>query len=218
MGRFETSTRPDGAELAALVRRAAAGDEESWARLVADYAPMLRAIAWQFRLPPDRIADLAQTTWTRLVVGIAGLHSPEAVGSWLAVTMRRLCLQAVNEREKPVPDLDSWATPTNAADPPDAGLLRAEQAAAVRRALFRLPVRQRTLLWHMATRPDAQYAEISASLDIPMGAIGPTRARGLGNLRRMLLAEEGAPPAVRRTANRAPGPASGMSRRRRSAA
>ncbi|GLW35025.1 RNA polymerase sigma factor [Actinoplanes regularis] len=176
--------------LAAVVRDARAGDEQAWSSLVEAYGPGLRAIARRFRIPPDQAGDLSQATWLQLFNGIDRLQHPEALGSWLAVTMRRFCLHAVagRERECPMTGLDEWLVQPG--DAPETGLLRAEQAASVRRALARLPERQRRLLWHMATDPDARYTEISARLDIPVGAIGPTRARALGRLRRLLLDEE----------------------------
>ncbi|GAA4606703.1 RNA polymerase sigma factor (sigma-70 family) [Actinoplanes octamycinicus] len=177
-------------DLAAVVTDARAGDERAWRRLVEVYAPRLRLIARRFRIPPDQVGDLLQATWLQLFNGIDRLQCPEAVGSWLAVTMRRFCLHAVagRDRECPVPALDEWLTQPG--DAPDTDLLRAEQAASVRRALAQLPERQRRLLWQMATDPDARYTELSARLDIPVGAIGPTRARALGRLRRLLLDEE----------------------------
>jgi DNA-directed RNA polymerase specialized sigma24 family protein len=36
----------------------------------------------------------------------------------------------------------------------------------------------------MLTEPDASYAEIAATLELPIGSIGPTRARSLSRLRR----------------------------------
>ena len=181
-----TGDRP--ADMAAIVRRAAAGHQDAWEVLLATYNPLLWSIGAQFRSPPDRTADLVQATWLRLIVGITRIRSPEAVGAWLLVTMRRLCLSAAAERrrERPVPAFDDWTALPEHAAVPEAEVIRAEQAAAVRRALAQLPDRQRRLLWHMAVDPDASYLDISAALTIPIGAIGPTRARALARLRRLL--------------------------------
>ena len=180
-----TGDRP--ADMAAIVRRAAAGHQDAWEVLMATYNPLLWSIGAQFRSPPDRTADLVQATWLRLIVGITRIRSPEAVGAWLLVTMRRLCLSAAAEsrRERQVP-FDDATAPLEGAEAPEAEVIRAEQAAAVRRALAQLPDRQRRLLWHMAVDPDASYSDISAALAIPVGAIGPTRARALARLRRLL--------------------------------
>jgi RNA polymerase sigma factor (sigma-70 family) len=179
-------------DIASTVRRAAVGDEDAWVRLVAAYKPMLLSIAAQFQLPPDLTADLVQVTWLQLFNGITRIRRPETIGAWLAVTMRRICLKAVlvRQRERPVSEFDDWAVWTDLPEQvqvPEARLIQAERAATVRNALAQLPRRQRKLLWYMATKPDASYTDISADLAMPVGAIGPTRARALGRLRRLLL-------------------------------
>jgi hypothetical protein len=41
-----------------------------------------------------------------------------------------------------------------------------------------LPDRQRQLMTLLATEPEADYEHISATLEMPIGSIGPTRAAG----------------------------------------
>lgn len=52
--------------------------------------------------------------------------------------------------------------------------------------ISRLPERCRRLLRMLSTVPPATYAEISAALDMPIGSIGPTRARCLAHVRKRL--------------------------------
>ncbi len=63
-------------------------------------------------------------------------------------------------------------------------LLRSEAQAAVRRAVADLAPRRRSLLETMLDNPDISYEQLSALLDMPVGSIGPTRQRGLDELRR----------------------------------
>jgi DNA-directed RNA polymerase specialized sigma24 family protein len=56
--------------------------------------------------------------------------------------------------------------------------------AGLRAAFAELPPRCRQLLSMLISDPPFTYAEISATLGIPMGSIGPQRARCLGRLRR----------------------------------
>jgi DNA-directed RNA polymerase specialized sigma24 family protein len=63
-------------------------------------------------------------------------------------------------------------------------VLRSEAQAAVRRAVADLAPRRRSLLETMLDNPDISYEQLSAQLDIPVGSIGPTRQRGLDELRR----------------------------------
>lgn len=58
-----------------------------------------------------------------------------------------------------------------------------ERDAAVRGALGKLGDRCRLLLRLLASDPRPSYEEISGALDMPIGSIGPTRARCLVRLR-----------------------------------
>jgi DNA-directed RNA polymerase specialized sigma24 family protein len=61
--------------------------------------------------------------------------------------------------------------------------LRAERTHALLEALAGLSDPHRNLLLLLITDPPPSYAEISKRLDIPVGSIGPTRARLLRKLR-----------------------------------
>ena len=50
----------------------------------------------------------------------------------------------------------------------------------------RAPPGRHVLLRVLAYSPDASYTDISASLGLPVGSIGPTRARCLAHLRKGL--------------------------------
>jgi RNA polymerase sigma factor (sigma-70 family) len=176
--------QPD--EVAELVRRAAAGDQEAWTRLTRTYNPLLWTVAMSYRLRREEAADLVQATWLRLVDGIGGLRHPELVAAWLTTTMRRLCLQRLRDERRERPTAADWVEIPDPADPPETRVMRAARATTVRTAVRALPERQQRLVWYMATEPGASYRDISVTLGIPVGAIGPTRARALDRLRDLL--------------------------------
>jgi len=184
---------PAGGEpdLAALVGSAREGDEAAWSRLVELFTPLVRAITRGYRLGDRDAEDVGQVVWLRLVEHIDRLRVPEALPGWIATTVRHECARATrgNRRVLLVDPLDDWAHPL-ASDHPDvdADLLHAERVQAVRVGLDDLPPAQRDLLLLLATDPPPSYREISAMLDMPIGSIGPTRARSLARL--------GATPAV----------------------
>ena len=66
----------------------------------------------------------------------------------------------------------------------DRDLLRREQDRAVLDGLAELAPEHRRLLVLLHTEPRVSYQEISNTLGIPTGSIGPTRARCLDKLRR----------------------------------
>ena len=63
-------------------------------------------------------------------------------------------------------------------------ILIAERSAALRAAFGELPPRCRRLLAMLFADPPGPYSAISAALGIPVGSIGPQRARCLDRLRR----------------------------------
>jgi DNA-directed RNA polymerase specialized sigma24 family protein len=71
----------------------------------------------------------------------------------------------------------------------------AVRRAALAGALQILPPKCQQLLRLLATDPPASYEQVSAILDMPIGSIGPTRARCLERLRRSSTLAEVAPVA-----------------------
>jgi RNA polymerase sigma factor (sigma-70 family) len=76
-----------------------------------------------------------------------------------------------------------YASP--ASDPAEVTVAR-DRHRRLLATIGRLPDRCRRLLRMLTTVPPATYAEISAALEMPIGSIGPTRARCLAHLRRRL--------------------------------
>jgi DNA-directed RNA polymerase specialized sigma24 family protein len=62
-------------------------------------------------------------------------------------------------------------------------LLADERHTALRRAFVELPGRCQQLLSLLVSDPPVPYAEISSKLHMPIGSIGPNRARCLDRLR-----------------------------------
>ena len=75
----------------------------------------------------------------------------------------------------------------------DEEILKAERNAALGEAFARLPDRCQQLLAMLLADPPYSYAEISARLRIPVGSIGPQRARCLERLRRSHAFTAGTP-------------------------
>jgi RNA polymerase sigma factor (sigma-70 family) len=173
-------------EPSGLVRAAASGDQGAWDALVSRYVGLVWATARSYRLEDADAADVVQTTWLRLVEHLDRLRDPSAVGSWLATTARNEALRVIRVRSREVAtdELDEPADDS----PPEMALLAGERDLAVRAAFELLRERCQALLRLLAMDEPPSYEEISAALDMPIGAIGPTRSRCLEQLRRHLVA------------------------------
>jgi RNA polymerase sigma factor (sigma-70 family) len=166
-------------------------DEAAWGRLVARYGGLVWAVARAHRLSDADAADVCQATWLRLVEHLDRVRDRGALGGWLATTARRECLRMLRAGGRVVP----------VADPPDsiddraqvdARLLASERDERLWSAFGRLERRDRALLRMLAADPRPSYEEIGCALGMPVGSIGPTRARALERLRREYRVERGA--------------------------
>ena len=180
----------DSCNIAELVRRAAEGDMMAWDRLVAQYERLIWSITVEFKLAESDAADVAQTTWMRLLEHIDRIQYPDRVGSWLAATARNECLRSLAARKRVVlsdNDIELRSALTHVPEI-DERLLARERDQTVRDAMSRLPRRWQRLLEMLMADPPASYADISDELELPIGSIGPTRGRCLARLRVLLQA------------------------------
>ena len=172
------SSRRHRRDLESLVRAIRANDNDAWVELIGRFERMLRTIARSYRLNLSDTDDVLQMVWLELPQQVHHLRDPHAIGSWLVTTTRRVALKAlqshVREHLTDDPELLDSIDPGQL----DAELLVAERRDVLQRALGTLPRDQRRLMVLLATEP-ADYREISARLDMPMGSIGPLRARSI---------------------------------------
>ncbi|MGH2841293.1 MAG: RNA polymerase sigma factor [Solirubrobacteraceae bacterium] len=180
--------QPSGAdeadrELVVLVLGARRGNDVAWERLIDRFDPMLRKVARSFRLSSADIDDVVQETWVLLHSHIGGLREPAAVAGWLATTVRRRSLRLLQSqaREQLVDNPDLGATDEHS---PETAVLESERHEAFMRAVEALPERQRRVVTLLVTQPKLDYQRLGELLEMPVGSIGPTRARGLARLER----------------------------------
>lgn len=171
---------------ARLLARCAEGDQSAWGALVRSYAGLVYSIARRAGLPEHLCDDVAQDVFGTLAKHLGSIRDPASLTAWLVTTTRRATIRAgrsaARVRAEPLGEV---------ADHSDAALddaiANAEKAHAVRAALSQLGGNCETLLRAMFfTRGDPDYREIARRLGIPVGSIGPTRARCLEKLAKIL--------------------------------
>ena len=184
------AARSDPAEVSALVNAATAGDRAAWGALVDLFGGLIWNIARGHRLSEGDAADVSQTTWLRLLEHIDRLEDPSRVGAWLATTARRECLRllALAGRQTLVGDTTFLDLRVADEGDLDAELLALEQQDRMRAALDRLPDKSARLLRVLMDQEVPDYRRVAELMKMPVGSIGPTRARSLAKLR-VILAE-----------------------------
>lgn len=178
----------------ALVQACRAGDEAAWAELVERYQRLVFAIARHAGLDQEQSADVFQRVFTTLVERLDYIEQPALIGAWLTTTARheawRLSRQERALRHGAEPEALLDFTQADDAQMPDAIVLRLEEQHKVYSAVGALDERCRRLLQLLFYHEEAPaYADVASQLGMSEGSIGPTRARCLHKLRRLL--EEG---------------------------
>src|ERR1700736_284441 len=176
----------DDPHVVALVTRASGGDQDAWYELVDRYAPLVYTICTRYRLSIHDIEDVGENVWLLLVEQLGKLREPAALPGWLATTPARECLRVVtaaHKSDRVGTGLDDAALFVDDAEI-DEEILMAERSAALRAAFAQLPSRCQQLLSMLISDPPRSYVDIHAELGIPVGSIGPQRARCLDRLRR----------------------------------
>jgi len=172
------------------VRAAAAGDVHAWERLVDRYSGLLWSICRSHRLDPDDAADVVQVTWLRLLDNLERIRDPQRLAGWLATTCRREC-QALLRRSRPsvpVPE-EAMERLLGSGVPADEPVLTAVQHATLWEAFHRLTEWCQRVLRALIVDPEEgppSYALVAAQLNTSPGSLGPTRARCLSQLRKLL--------------------------------
>ena len=126
------------------------------------------------RQPDDRL---------RLVEHLGRLREPEHLGGWLATTARHECLRTLRKSGREVVAFDAEIEIESGEPTPEAVVLHDEQDRLVWLSLGEIPQRCQVLLRALSSTPPPRYDEVSAALGMPIGSIGPTRARCLDHLK-----------------------------------
>jgi RNA polymerase sigma factor (sigma-70 family) len=186
-GRMERSDR----DLVLACRR---GDETAWEALVRRYQRLIYTIPRRAGLSDDLAAEVFQDVFTTLFEKLNELESPERLKAWVVTTARRKTWRLFNRENRTEGfedadedgDLELSKLPDSSLLP-DEVLVQLEEQHQVRSAVSSLDERCRNLLTLLFyTEEPPPYTEIAAQIGTSEGSIGPTRARCLQKLLRLL--------------------------------
>lgn len=170
-----------------LIEACLRGERLAWDQLVERYSRLVWSIPRKYGLPREDAEDVHQTVFASLIHHLGELRDRERISSWLITTATRECWRlqrlASARRARTIGgDLDqAIEVPLPTTDPKD------EQRQLVREGMERLNDRCRHLLQALfAGEDEPHYPTIAERLGIPVGSIGPTRARCLSKLEEIL--------------------------------
>ena len=173
-----------------LLAAAAQGDDEAWAVLVDQFSGLVWSVARGYRLGPASTDDVVQTVWLRLAEHCGRIREPDRLAGWLATTTRNEAVRAVKARQRisPLGDMSDFETATSASV--DEDLIDAETLDEVLQAFSGLDEETQRFLRLLCADPPLDDKTISEITGRPVGSIGPTRARCLKKLRKLLPPSE----------------------------
>jgi RNA polymerase sigma factor (sigma-70 family) len=177
-----------------LVEGCRRGDEGAWEALVRRYQRLVYAVPRRAGLDEDAAAEVFQEVFATLLESIDSIEQPGRLHAWLVTTAKRKTWRAVGRakaaRQFASDDESGEGEMYGVADEqmlPDEALAQLERQHIVRAALGELDERCRSLIEMLFYRAETPpYSEIAAALGASEGSIGPTRARCLKKLLRLL--------------------------------
>ena len=170
------------------------GRTAAWKALLAKYERLVFSVPRRYGLSREDAADVAQITFTVLVNAVDTLPEDSRLGAWLTTVARRHTWRVLERKKREGyateehlegAELAQTAARLGASDPDS--IEHWELSMWLETGLDALGGRCQALLQQLYFSADEpSYEEISASLDMPVGSVGPTRARCLKRLKRLL--------------------------------
>ena len=164
-----------------LIQACLARDPRAWTEFVVRYQRLICSIARRRGFDMADIEDICQDVLLCAYRDLGRLQRPEALVSWLITITVRIC----NKHLQRHPQYTSLSE-----DQPDDYFEEARQQTDVRidvvSALDQLDPRSRALLSALfLDDPGSGYKAVAQRLTIPIGSIGPKRARGIKRFRKV---------------------------------
>jgi RNA polymerase sigma-70 factor (ECF subfamily) len=194
-------TGPDGQQLASalpedlraaddrtLVAAFASGRREAFDLLVERHRRNVYQLCYRFAGNHEDASDLSQDVFIRAFKGLKNFKGDASVGTWLYRIGVNACLNRVAVKRPPMEPIEAAQhVDTRAADPAQQ-VERDERATLVRRAIARLPPKQRATLV-LRLYQELSHEEIAGILGSSVGAVKANFFHALGNVKRLLQAE-----------------------------
>jgi RNA polymerase sigma factor (sigma-70 family) len=163
-----------------LIAACLSGEQRAWTELISRYQRLIYSVAWRLCPQPEDSADVFQRVCMELYQRLGRIRNDETLPAWLITVTKRSAYAVLKTRLRTV-SFDEYE-PAAAEE-----IGQMEKEFALERAVAELPDRCRSLIDALYFDVDEpSYQEISGRLGMPVSSIGPTRARCLEKLRKIL--------------------------------
>jgi RNA polymerase sigma factor (sigma-70 family) len=156
------------------------GEQRAWTDLIARYERLIYSVARKLCSQPEDCADVFQRVCLDLYQSLKQLRNDQTLPAWLITVTRRRSYAFLKGKREDI-SIEDYVAEAN----PQVNAVEGE--FLLERAVAELPERCEDLIRLLYFDSDEPtYAEVSERLGIPVASIGPTRARCLEKLRRLL--------------------------------
>lgn len=161
------------------------GRRDAFDIIVVRHRRQVYQLCYRFVNNHEDASDLAQDVFVRAFKGLGNFKGDASLATWLYRVAVNASLNRVAAKKPLTAPLDTAADIDTRASSPLDEVLRGERAEAVRRAIAKLPPKQRATLL-LRVYQDCSHEEIAVALGSTVGAVKANFFHALGNLRRAL--------------------------------
>ncbi len=175
--------------LRSLVDRCLSGSEQAWDELVNIITPSIFGVCRSMNLARDESIEVFGQVCYLLLQNLKKLKSAERLLSFTSVTARREALRMKNRDRtlKRILNTQLLRTASGERRNPEEILEAEQRRDTLIAAVLSLSEKESKLMWSLFfDESSPKYQDISQRLGIPESSIGPTRARCLSKLRKIL--------------------------------
>jgi RNA polymerase sigma factor (sigma-70 family) len=156
------------------------GEQKGWSELIARYQRLIYSVARGLCPTAEDVDDVFQRVCLDLFKSLSQLRDDRTLPAWLITVTKRRAFAVLRGTREGI-SIEDYEAETR----PHVEIVLKEYA--LERAVDELPDRCRDLIRLLYFDPqEPSYSEVSQRLGMPVPSIGPTRARCLEKLRKLL--------------------------------
>ncbi len=169
-----------------LVKACLKGDKAAWDELVNRYARLVYSIPRRYGMSPEDVEDVFQNVFAIVFQRLHDLRDRTLLAAWLITITQREC-HRLRKTNPQLLGIDDFERDPHALPAEQAEILELQHL--VRQAISQLEPGCQKLITALFLDPrNPSYQEIAMHLRLPVGSIGPNRARCFKKLEAILLA------------------------------
>ena len=166
---------------AELIEDCLKGNQNAWETLIRRYQNLIYSVPIRYHFSAHDSADVFQHVCVTLLEKLKTLRNSHTLSSWLYVTTKRHCWKIAKKQKMETEFIEDNEFSN---EPGSENLVLQHQ---IKSCVNQLSEKCRELISALYyIDPPLSYDEITEKLGIPFGSIGPTRARCLEKLKKIL--------------------------------